>query len=494
MRHARRIAALLGVCLLALIIAQVPGAEQRLEAAQPGLSPRVYLPLQVRQWRSEPPVHSAFGVSDSPSFAVSSSPQALNLFTSAGMVYNRTSVLWSLIEPTNTTPDQYDWSTADAAINRLLNQQIEPFVLILRNPTWAATTDCGPIHNPDDLSEFVGAVVARYPRVKYWGLYNEVDGSVYSIYHGSSGGCFGEDDLDENGTPDYADYAELMRVTWSAMHTANPNAQLVFGILAFDNFKADQSPPAYPGGCCFNYHFLDNLLGYLQAHPLPPEAQDSLVLGFNNYLAYDLSYWEYNYPSVGVGAKILALREAMERHGMNFPMVITEMSGWPTLPSVEGVPEETQARQLAQMYTESLFYDIRVLMWWPWSDYPDTNCNVNVPCDVFKYGVVTRDQTPKQSYFALKTLIAELRGYTPLKSAINETVVDFTFKKGKQRKHVVFARSNTFDNPTVEVVYDADRVRVVDMLGKRKTIAAGEKGKVKLDVSANPVYVEINPK
>src|SRR5436190_230265 len=82
-----------------------------------------------------------------------------------------------------------------------LNSGVEPFVLILTTPSWAGTTPCGPLYNNQDFADFFGAAVARYPWVKYWGLYNEVDGSVYSTLHGSSGGCFGEHDLDNDGIP-----------------------------------------------------------------------------------------------------------------------------------------------------------------------------------------------------------------------------------------------------------------------------------------------------
>ena len=493
MSRVRQLFTGLGLSIVALVIAAAPPQTSSLFAAETVLTPRVYLPLQLREWRSEPPLHSGFGVSDSLSFAIFWSSQALNLFMMVGMIFNRTSVNWSLIEPTDRTPDQYDWIYADNAILPLLNQNIEPFVLILKNPSWAASTNCGPVYAPDSLGEFVGALVARYPQVKYWGLYNEVDGAVFSIWQNSSGGCFGEEDLDGNHNPDYADYAELMRVAWKAKQQVNPNAQLVFGILAFDNFTPESHPPGYPGGCCFNYHFLDNLLSYIETHPLPEGERYADVFGFNNYLAYDLGYWEHHFPSVGVGSKILALREIMAKHNQDFPMVISEMSSWPTLPSVEGVPQETQARQLAQMYAESVFYSVKVLMWWPWSDYPDTNCKVPVPCEVFKYGVVTADQTPKLSYFALKTLVAELRGFKPTEAKINDKYVDLGFKKGKRRKHVVFARTDTFEDATVKLEFEAERIRVVEMLGKRSVRTAKENGKIPLTVTANPVYVEINP-
>lgn len=482
----------LGLVGLLLVGSGLSGSHATLAAA-PTLTPRVYLPLQLRQWSSLPRPTAPFGVSDSPSFAVVSSPVALNLFQTAGLAYDRTSVDWNRLEPQHTTPDQYNWGFLDERLNPLFAQGIEPFMLILNTPPWAANTNCGPLYDPNEIGELLSALAARYPTVTYWGLYNEVDGAVYSIYQSSSGGCFGEPDLDGNGKPDYADYAELMRIGWKALHTTNPNAQLVFGIFAFDNFTPASAPPDYPGGCCFNYQFLDKLLGYMKLNPLPQDDKYADVMGFNNYLAYDLGYWDRRYPSVGAGAKILALRAKMAQYGFDFPMIISEMSSWPTLPSAEGVPQAIQARQAAQMYAETAFYDIKAVMWWPWSDYPDTNCGVPVQCDLFKYGLVDANQTPKLSYFALKTLVQQLGGYTPTTSEISDTKVNFGFKKANTVKRVVFARTNTFRDATVTFRFEAKRIRVVSMLGGVATYDDNGAGRISLDVTADPVYVEINP-
>jgi hypothetical protein len=335
--------------------------------------------------------------------------------------------------------------------------------------------------------------VARYPKVKYWGLYNEVDGAVYSIYQSSSGGCFGEPDLDNNGNPDYADYAELMRVTWQAMHAANPNAQLVFAVLAFDNFTPASAPPGYPGGCCFNYHFLDDLLGYMRDHPLPAGDKYADVLGFNDYLAYNLAYWDRQGKGVGVDAKANYLRDILANYGFDFPLIITEMSSWPTLPSAEGIPQETQARQAAQMLAQAFYSEILFTVWWTWDDYPDTDCQVNVQCDVFKYGLVDVNLKPKLAYYAVQNLVAELEGWEPAGSRLGDEAIALVFKKDGRRKHVVYARTDTFQDKTVRVNFRAKRLRVVDMLGQVSTYRDNGSGLITLTINADPRYVEINP-
>lgn len=465
-------------------------------AREPGpiLTPRVYLPLQFGAYDSSPRTESRVGAGERPGFLVGRSPQSLNLYATAGLKWARTSIYWSMVEPTNRTPASYNWQSVDDNLRPYINSGVEPFVMILNSPAWAASTDCGPLYNTADFAEFFGAVVARYPQVQYWSLYNEVDGAVYSVYHSSSGGCFGEPDLDNNGKPDYTDYAELMRVAWKAMHDANPNAQLVFAVLAFDNFTPASAPPGYPGGCCFNYHFLDDLLAYMQAHPPPEGDKYADVLGFNDYLAYNLAYWDSHSTGVGVTAKANYLRSIMAKYGFDFPLIITEMSSWPTYPSAEGVPQATQARQAAQMYAQALYAGILFTAWWTWDDYPDTNCNVNVQCDLFKYGLVDVYLKPKQSYYAVQNLVTQLQGWTPARAKVRNNYVDLIFKKDGNRKHVVYARTNTFVDATADVTFRAVQLRVVDMMGQISMQGDEGTGKITLRVNADPRYVEINPK
>lgn len=486
MRHLKPLSRLTVI----LIVLVSLGDDRETRAAPLGVSaaltPRVFLPLQLQAWSSRPPPPSPFGVSDRTGFSLASSPEALNLVTTAGISYNRTAVSWAAIEPTDTTPENYKWGSADEAINSLLQQGIQPFVVILNNPAWAATTSCGPVRDRETLGEFVSALAARYRDVPYWGLYNEADNATFSVNRLTSGGCFGEPDLDANGVPDYADYAELMRVAWKAMHKANPDALLAFGNVAFDNFTPETQPPDYPGGCCFDYHFLDNLFGYMAAHPLPPGDKYGDALGFNNYLGYDIGYWEAKYPpSLRTSAKAAALRDIMSRHGVGFPLVISEMSGSSTDLGRGGVSQEVQARQLVQLYVHAAFSDVKVIIWWTWNDFPTAH---------LQYGIVDVAQTPKQSYFALQTLIAQLRGYEPTDSGVKHRFVNLGFRKGTSIKRVIYARTDTLSDKVVKIRLAARAIRVTDMLGKVTEYQAANGAKrIILSVNANPVYVEINP-
>lgn len=496
MRPSYRLSSRLAVALVGVVVLLgLVLTGSRSQAAAPLLTPRVFLPMGLRAYQSGPLPIGPFGVGDTSDTALAFQPQGMNLAVTAGISYDRVGASWSDIEPTNTTPDQYHWGDTDYLIHTLLAQGIQPYVLIYRSPSWAASTPCGPIYNPADLAEFVAALAARYPQVLYWGLYNEVDGVQYSFNGYTSGGCFGEPDLDANGVPDYQDYAELSRVAWSALHSVNPNARLSIANLAFDGFAPGLGPPDYPaGGYGFNYFFVDNLFAYMEAHPLPPGQGYGDLLGFNDYLIYNVYYWEYKYPQIGVGAKAQALREIMARHGFNLPLIITEMSARPTLPAREGVTQRVQARLLAQMYTQLLYYDIELGLWWTWDDYPE-NCSVDVDCSVFKFGLIDTNLTPKTAYFAYQTLIRELRGWQPDTLRDKKEFVDFGFRRGAERKRVLYVPSDPFgpDPASVDVRFQARALRVTDMLGRIYRYEDGGTGEIVLTVGPDPLYVQVTP-
>lgn len=479
---------------------------------------RIYLPLALQEWSMRTAPVSLFGVSETSEFALASSPPAMNLGLTGSVSGIRTSVSWSAIEPIKHVPPQFDWGSADALLLPLLQQGFSPQVLILSNPTWAANTECGPLYDPNDIANFISALGARYPQVKYWTLYNEVDLTTFSQSTVHNGGCFGEADLDNNGIPDYADYAELMRVSWRALHSANPNAKLAFGLLAYDNFDPADSPPGYPGGCCFSYSFLDQLLAYMQAHPLPAGEQYADVLGFNNYLLYDKAYWEKHFPGDGISAKVNALQTIMAKYGFAFPLLASEISGAITSPDRPGSYAE-QARDLAQLYIQSAASRLEQSIWFTYVDFPascsnaalvaarpnvarivETQAQANPSsakaqseklsdCSGWTFGILDEDLKPKPSYFAFKTAAEQIGGWTPSKVIAKGELLIYFFTKDGAEKRVYYVK----DAGPRQVHIKASQAQVVDLYGKTMLLQPDATGKITLTVGMEPVYVELYP-
>ena len=108
----------------------------------------------------------------------------------------RNYVSWSNVEPTNVTPDAYNWASADAhfAAARQDFGSLNLIGTIANNPDWASPSEQGFLYPTalNDFSEFIGALVERYdgdglndapgsPVIDYWEFYNEPDNSSDSI-------------------------------------------------------------------------------------------------------------------------------------------------------------------------------------------------------------------------------------------------------------------------------------------------------------------------
>ncbi len=110
-------------------------------------------------------------------------------------------------------------------------------ILIVRGtPTWArkyAQSTCGPI-KPDKLQAFANFMrdaVARYSappyNVRYWEIWNEPDSPVSNL-QGQPWGCWGEPSDTYYGARFYAD---MLKLAYPAMKSANPDVQVMIGGL-----------------------------------------------------------------------------------------------------------------------------------------------------------------------------------------------------------------------------------------------------------------------
>ncbi|HZQ05332.1 MAG TPA: hypothetical protein VFD70_02045, partial [Anaerolineae bacterium] len=244
--------------------------------------------------------------------------QARALATVAGVQMVRTSVSWNAIEENK---GKYRWDYFDQESKTLLDNHFVPLLMIMHNPKWAANSDCGPVNDLPAFEQFIRTLAQRYPQVQYWALYNEPDNQGAPDNPGAQ--CFGGNDLNGNGKPDVEDYAEQLHIAWRAIHQANPNAQLVSGALAFDNFNEQTAPRGYPGGGkggSFNYNFPQQLFQYMAAHPLPAGEKYLDILSFNFYFIYG-PYWEQQAGGISISAKANMLTKLMKDAGIQLPLL-----------------------------------------------------------------------------------------------------------------------------------------------------------------------------
>jgi hypothetical protein len=421
-----------------------------------------------------------FGISTNGEVITDDQVRALAILGGAQMV--RTSVGWNQVEPTK---DKYNWNWSDHAVRTLTDNHFEPLVLILDNPAWAATTKCGPVTDLLAFDQFVRKLAARYPNVKYWALYNEPDNS-----HGadtSTGGCFGGDDLNGNGKPDYADYAQQLQIAWRAVHAANPNAQLVMGAVAFDNFDEATAPPGYPGGGqggIFNAHFLDQLFGYMQANPPPPGEKYFDVLSFNFYNVY-APYWEGRSEGKGVSAKANVLNNLLHQYGLQAPLLVSETG-------VDSIRfgNQGQSAILTQTFVRGLSSGIAHMIWWTFQDFADS---APPPSNTWKYGLLDQNATPKPAYAAFQAAVKLLNGAQFLQPLSVQGGEGYVFQKGGAGVAVVWASSET----PVTITFSGSALQVTDMYGATRVVADGSAddhaaaaGQVALTIGPDPLYIQ----
>ncbi|MCC7162360.1 MAG: hypothetical protein IT331_07695 [Anaerolineae bacterium] len=405
------------------------------------------------------------------------------LATLAGVQVVRTSVTWGDIEKTR---GSFDWDATDHMINTLTEHNFEPLTLILDNPGWASNTLCGPVNDLEGFETFVRELFTRYPRVHYWALYNEPDNAKGA--ENSSGGCFGGDDLNGNGVPDYQDYAAQLRVAWRALHQVNPQGRLLVGALAYDNFDQASAPPGYPGGGSggsFNYHFIEQLLDYVRANPLPGGARYFDDVSFNFYAIYG-PYWERQVGGVGVSAKANKLRQLLSDYGVSAGLVVSETGA-----NSQSRGDDQQSEFAVKTFTRGLASGIMHMVWWTFQDFPDSN---SAPSNTWKFGLIDQAANPKPSYSAYQTMVNQLNGAAFLQPLQVDGGEGYVFTRDGAGKAVVWSSS---ENP-VTLAFSARTLQVVSMYGEIKAITDGSPkdtdpsaGRIGLAVNQFPVYVQV---
>ena len=409
-----------------------------------------------------------------------------NLVSGLNAVWSRGSVAWGNIEASNTTPDNYRWTSTDPYFTALEELGVTPIVLIYFNPTWASTTRCGPLDlvGLDEYAEFVGALAERYDgdgdydgdgtddgpalaNVTHWELYNEPD--CHDVEVGQwLGGCWGN-----HG----AEYAQLLAVAWEAMHAVNPETVIVFGSMA-----------AEPLAQWFNFSmdgddFLDDVLDYIEAHP----GNYFDWLGFHSYYAFRVRWAKYG---PGIIGKTEYLRQRLTSYGLSKPIACTE-AGLRSDKEYDEMPLgfEGQSRYVVMANVRAASVGIKAVTWYKMMDDPAE-----------KWGLVNEEYQEHPSYGAYQTLTLELSGATPRGAvSLGDGVEAYEFDLPQGLTETVLWST---DGVTRVAAVAGPFLRVMDKYGVEEIVIAdggyGDEdgsadGSVSIEVGGSPVYAEELP-
>jgi streptogramin lyase len=374
----------------------------------------------------------------------------------------RAEIQWADIEPVNLEPAQFSWQRADGAVGAALDGCHRLVLTIIINPYWAATSPSGPINQVglDEFAEFVGAVVERYdgdgqadaagsPVVHYFEFYNEPD---------AAWGHFGQQ------------YAEMLAAVYPVVKAANPQAQVVFGGLAYDAFLEE--------GGWFVRTFLDDVLA-------AGGGAHFDYMNFHYYPAFAGRWTTTQGP--GLKEKVEAIRTKLNEYGVEKPILITE-TGWS---NINNGTDEIQSRYVVELFTQSIAAGVTATFWW-------TLIDING----WEMGLVTNTTPPvKKPAFSVYQIMVEELQYAqylptlPQPETSNPAVEVYSFRDHATGQHLYIAWLNPISSEgTAELLFPASAVSVRALDGPRHTIDDGadqmQDGRVTVAVGA-PVYIRV---
>jgi hypothetical protein len=382
---------------------------------------------------------------------------------------------WAAIEPANTTPENYAWPASfERELLRLRGQGVSFVLTLVGNPAWAATYPMGPVDQVDvgELVEFMEAVVARYGAppydVKYWELYNEPDnGREYPAELGDVG-IFGNQPQA---------YVDLLQAVYQPIKAVDPEAQIVFGGIAYDAFDD-------PWGGPFVRTFLDGVLANGGGDYFD-------VMNFHYYLAFAADWAPYGIDILG---KYNYLRDKLASYDVYKPFICTETSMWSD--AANDGSDELQSRYVSQVFARSMSAGFRFTIWFRFVDDDELLTH--------KWGLLNPYYDPKPAYRAYQTLARQLGGaayvrtWPPAETGSDVLEVyefgpgpGMTWPDGTTR--VVLAWTN--DEGEHTLVIQAGMLVLVDKYGLEQPVQDGDDGQVdgwiRLSIGPSPVYLRL---
>ncbi|MBX3061466.1 MAG: hypothetical protein KF726_00725 [Anaerolineae bacterium] len=248
----------------------------------------------------------------------------------------KSQVVW---RDTEKVKGQIDFAELDVSMGQLSAANVKVMLSITKAPDWArdsgariaAGTHDGPPANPQDLVDFITAVLNRYP------------GKIHAIE------VWNEINLDREWStgPQRLDprrYVDLLQAAYNAIKAIDPNIVVITAALA----------PT--GGTTANeaqddFSYMDQLIaaGMLQyadcvgAHHnglnVPPDAADWRNIPERNPRARYRGPWSNPHHSWSFRATLQGYADRIQRANSALKLCVTEF-GWPSMEDLSGTPRQ----------------------------------------------------------------------------------------------------------------------------------------------------------
>ena len=396
--------------------------------------------------------------------------RGLALHRALGVQVSREGFIWRHYEPeAGKRPTQSDF---DDAVGRLSAAGIAVQAMVTETPRWASTSpiaaedpatwkfapprglaaptftdgtdEPGPGKRANPANAWAASLehmVRRYKgKVRYWQMWNEPD-----YPKGDQAGGYTDKRRSWNGSLD--DYVRLLRVGWAVVKANDPQAQVVTGGIGF--------------------------AGYLDAMLAKGAGRWFDQVDFHAY------GWPGSDKALGEFVRVHdELRGVLDRHGLAHKRLICSETGY------TANEPEFQAAYAAKLFPTALALGVETTMWY-----------ANVNPSWRQMGLVDwRTLTQKTTgWWAYRTAATALDGATRVEPLGVPGARGFRFARGARPGVIVaWAPERKADKPlAAQIPLPPGTWRVRDMLGRDQGTA---RGTARLALTANPVWLEADPK
>jgi len=321
----------------------------------------------------------------------------LDMIAAAGFKFIRTDFVWRAMERTKGV---YDWTAYDELVGNLNKRGIRAIGILcyssslyeeavnFTNPLTdkVQKSPASPQH-PESIAGFAKWAAAMAEHFKgsniVWEIWNEPNISFWVP------------------KPDAAQYSALALATCKAIRATVPDAAIIGPATVRASLPYIEAVMS------------SGILEYLDAVSIHPYRKLAL-------------------PETAI-ADYQKLRALIEKYTPSdkkqMPIISSE---WGYSTSTTGVPVDVQAAYIARMQLINVMSGIPISVWYDWK-----NDGVDSANNQSNYGTVMADLAPKPAYIAVKTMNAELNGFTFLQRIDvkndNDYVLLFKNNKGKYK-------------------------------------------------------------